>query len=298
MRNNKESKFLLFLLAVMVIYLFYSQLIAPKIEANEKLETEIDFEQEQLLKKYEIAGSYDVKIKTLKEQKDTLGKLTALYYSRSNQQEEFIDLLHGFMAGENLQLRTISSSDYANSISNEYPGTVSPYVAYYPDDPAGSSVVRNLSSETEESQKLPRVDKMDIHFEYSGSYEDIQNFFGQLGGVEHLLICNDLEVVLSQGVVFEEEEEDESPNTNKPDQEEEEEEIEPDEMAVTISVLRLGNIGSLETEVENLDDLKVVMPKNLADESYRKMYTFENLTRAIKGIFSGDDKKSDSGDKK
>ena len=38
--------------------------------------------------------------------------------------------------------------------------------------------------------------------------------------------------------------------------------------------------------------------KNLADESYRKMYTFENLSRAIKGIFSGDDKKSDSGDKK
>lgn len=299
MRNNRESKILLFLLAVMLVYLCYSQLVTPKMEANKKLETEIEFEQEQLLKKYEVAAGYDGKIKTLKENKETLRKLSELFYSKENQQEEFLNMLHGFLAGENLQLLTILSQDYENSLSNEYPGTVSPYVAYFPDDPQGNSVVRNLNSGSSDSDKLPRVEKMNITFSYNGSYEEMQNFFGQLGTVERFLICNMLEIKLSQGVVFEEEEdEDGRPNVTKPEEEEEEEEIAPDEMQVTVSLLRLDKLQSLETEVEDLSDLTVVMPKNLADESYRKMYTFENLTRAIKGIFSGDEKKSDSGDKK
>ena len=299
MRNNRESKVLLFLLAVIVVYLFYSQLISPKMEANKKLEEEIEFEQKQLLNKYEIAGSYDAKIKVLREDKEVLRKLSELYYSRSNQQEEFIDMLHGFLAGENLQLLTILSQDYTNSLSNEYPGTVSPYVAYFPDDPTGGSVARSLNSDSPDAQKYPRVDLMDITFNYTGSYEDIQNFFGQLGTVDRLLICNNVEINLSQGVVFEDEEDEDSrPNVNDSASAEEEEEIDPDEMKVVVSVLRLDNLQSLEVEEENLGDLKVVMPKNLADESYRKMYTFENFSRAIKGIFSGGDNKSESGDKK
>lgn len=289
MNKNRETTILIVLLSIIILYVFYSFLLAPKIEANDKLKEEIEKEELQVKSMYAKAAGYSANVKKLGEYKDTLKMQADQFYTPEFKQEDFINLLHEYLNTEKLQLVSISSSDYANTMVNEYPDIETPYMAYVEENSKTNFSSKMLEGDT----KYPRLDQMEIVFKYFGTYEEVQSFFDALKDTEKLTLCNQLSINLVYAEKDEEDEENARDNGFglRNDEQENEEETESPESQIQFTVIfdRLYNLVALEVEPEKLDEEEVVMPENLADGSYRKMYTPENFIRAVKGIFSSDD---------
>ena len=292
MKSQKETKILLFLLLVLLVYGFYSYLLKPKMDANAELREDIDAEEREVMAMYAVAAGYSANVDAVNEHKKTLQKQSERFYSQDRQQEEFINILHELLVSDELKLVSIGSTDYARTIGDEYPDSVSPYVVYFAEGDTASmgySLQNMLEGDT--AGKYPHADRMEITFEYTGEYENIHKFFEKLDQTECFTTSFNLEISLNDkrtvdttwsssggGGGF----------TRYTESETKTEEIPESEMTVTISFIRLKSLGALQIEVEEINTADCVMPAKLANGSYREMYTFDNFIRAVKGVFGGE----------
>lgn len=287
MKKNRETVVLLFLLSFMLVYGFYTLLLQPKVKANEDLEKEVETEHADLVTKYSLASGYSANLEKFTEHQETLRTLTTVFYSTGDKQEDFIDLLHGIFNGEELRLLTLAPSDYAYSLGSEFPGSVSPYMAYSED---GTTMPVINQNEGEESP-YPQIDKMEISVQYNGNYESVHNFLDKFSQVEKYTICNQLDLSISEVIPEEEEEEEKEAPTPRPGEEEEEEEEKPEDitqLSATITFPRIRSLPILEVELERVNEVDVQMPEDFVDGSYRKIFSFANLKKAIGGLFGGE----------
>lgn len=291
MKNNRQTLILLCLLGFMLLYGFYSYLLKPKLEANEELEKQIETAETALLNRYSQAVGYNANVEKLNERKRSIALLANLFYSATDKQEDFIDLLHEYFNTEDLRLVSINSSDFGIFTGTDYPGTASPYMAYVGEG-ENEFPMSKLTDSSAESDKYPRMDRMELSVIYNGPYENIQSFFEKFNETDKFTTCSNLTVNFSEVLQEEEEGKETDIRDNIRNQEEEEEEEEEkvfeSRLSAVISFPRLANVPTLSFEAEELEEGEVVIPPELLDGSYRDMFSFDNLMSFVKGIFGGE----------
>ena len=267
MKNNRETRILLILLVFIICYGFFTYLLKPKLASNKELEADVTAEEAQVVAIYARAANFQADLKTAKEHKASLQKQLDLFYGPNNQQEEFIDALHQFFVTHELELDEISSADYALAFGNWFPGSETPYKAYYGEDSkSGDSILRDLANNTPSVSSYPRLDEMILSFKYEGTYDQVEEFFQLLRTAPKYALSNTLSLSMEEG----------RKNFAK---------VVETEIDTSISIVRPRNLTALTADPDSLEYVECTIPQDLADGSYRKMYSIDNLIRAIKGIF-------------
>ena len=256
--KNREVGILLILLAIFLLYGFYSLLLSPLLEKNRELENQIVADDTVIWSMYGKIAGYENKHQTLQETQKNNLTLAEMFYIREVQ-ETYLNYLDAMLTESGLKLESISALEN-ESFESDAEG-------YRCEDPYTVYAEQMAGADPEELDMLPKAETMEIKVEATGKYSAAKQFLEKLASSNKQNICNKMSLEFNA----------ESVEANSPDPE--------GRLTATLSFLRIIELDCLEPDSDTSEDyFQYLLPQEFVSGSYRELYSLDNVLNAGKEL--------------
>lgn len=258
--KNREVGILLILLAIFLLYGFYSLLLSPLLEKNRELENQIVADDTVIRSMYGKIAGYENKHQTLQETQKNNLTLAEMFYIREVQ-ETYLNYLDAMLTESGLKLESISALE---NESFEYDAE-----GYRCGDPYAVYIEQIASQDPEEVDMLPQVENMEIKVEATGTYSAAKQFLEKIAAYDKQNICNAMSLEFNAESI-------EAKSANPEGR-----------LSITLSFLRVVELDCLEPNPDTAEDyFNYKLPQDFISGSYRNLHSLDNAWNAVKELFA------------
>lgn len=272
--NSKEIKILCILLAILVVYGFYSMVVTPKLQEINDLDSQITADDMVVRGMYNTILSHETNFQKLKENVEIAQGLVDTFYVRE-QQETYLNLIHGLTKEEGVSISDITSVDNVLfEASGDY-GAKDPYSVYHETTnagngttEAGSSTTNKTSGAEEQAEVMPIVEIMNIQLDVAGKYSNVKALIDKIDNNEKHIYSDELQIEMEMDSI---EKHDPNPQVR---------------MSQTLSFMRLTEMATLNFDLSSVEyDFSYTPPQSFINNSYRNTFSLDNVWRSVQSVF-------------